>query len=328
MRRVLVTGSNGFIGSALCQRLMQEGIGLRRATRSTGETQCSTHSDSAVEEIAVGEHGPSTPWDAAVKDVDVVVHLAAHVHQPMKESAESIATYRRVNVEATETLARSAAHAGVRRFVFLSSIKVNGDQTDRARALTEVDSPKAQDAYGMSKRDAELVLFRVSKETGMEVVVLRPPLVYGPGVKANFLALLKLVDSGLPLPLASVDNRRSLVFVGNLVDAVVASMEHSQAAGQTFLVSDGEDVATPELVRRIAKALGRRARLFPCPVSALRLIGSAIGKSGAIERLTSSLVVDSSRVRAILGWSAPFTLDQGLDATAHWYAKARARNFM
>jgi nucleoside-diphosphate-sugar epimerase len=233
-------------------------------------------------------------------------------------AADPLSDYRRINVQATERLAREAAGLGVRRLVFVSSVKVNGERT-RDRPYTEVDAPRPEDAYGISKHEAEQALAGIAAGTGIETVVLRPPLVYGPGVKGNFLRLMGIVARGLPLPLASIANQRSLVYVGNLVDAIVGAIDAPQAAGRTYLVSDGDDVSTPGLARAIARALAVRPRLLPCPPPLLRLAAALSGRGAEIARLTGSLQVDSSRIRRELGWLPPFRLEQGLAETARWY---------
>jgi nucleoside-diphosphate-sugar epimerase len=250
--------------------------------------------------------------------MDVVVHLAAAVHKLLARRNEE-RLYRIVNVEATEALARAAVEAGVRRFVFVSSVKVNGETTAPGREFSEDDLPRPEDAYGRSKRDAEEMLRGISAKNGLGVVVLRPPLVYGPEAKANFLTLLRWVDSGIPLPLASIGNRRSLVYLGNLVDAIVACVRQPEAGGQTFLVSDGGSTSTPDLIRHIANALQKPARLFPIPVPALKFVGRALATSTEMEKLISSLVVNDSRIRTVLGWKPPYCLKEGLLATAKWY---------
>jgi nucleoside-diphosphate-sugar epimerase len=271
-----------------------------------------------MEYAEVGDIGPATRWDEALRGVDAVVHLAARVHVRVRSAPAAIAAYRRVNTAGTERLALAAAAAGVRRFVFLSTLKVNGEAT-QARPFTESDPPAPQDAYARAKWEAEQALHRIGARTGMEVVILRPPLVYGPGVKANFLALLKAVARGLPLPLGAIDNRRSLVYVGNVADAIVKCLEHPAAAGQTFLVRDGEDVSTPELVRRLARALGVKPRLFPVPPSWLSFAGQLTGRRDAVDRLIGSLAIDDAKIREALGWVPPYTLDEGLEATARWF---------
>lgn len=265
----------------------------------------------------MGELGPGTAWTDALRGVDVVFHLAARVHQLEDTAADPAAEYRRVNAAGTEHLARCAAARGVRRMVLVSSVKVNGES--REQPYRDDEAPAPADPYGVSKLEAEQALARVARATGLEAVVLRPPLVYGPGVKANVLRLLRAVDSGLPLPLGGVRNRRSLVFSGNLVDALVACGTHPGAPGHTYLVSDGEDVSTPGLIRAIAAALGRSARLVPVPFPLLRAAGAILGKGAAVERLGGSLMVDSSGIRRELGWAPPFTLREGLERTAAWY---------
>jgi nucleoside-diphosphate-sugar epimerase len=234
------------------------------------------------------------------------------------ESPDTLAEYRNVNVASTEKLARDAAAQGVRRLVFLSSIKVNGENT-RDRPFTEGDAPNPEDAYGISKLEAEQLLWKISAETGLEVVVLRAPLVYGPGVKGNFLRLMNLVARNRPLPLASVRNKRSLVFLGNLVDALIVAMRSPAAAGHVYLVSDGEDLSTPELIRGIAKALDVPPRLLPLPTSLLRACGVMLGKKGESARLTDSLQIDSSKIRRDLGWRPSYSVEQGLEQTGSWY---------
>jgi nucleoside-diphosphate-sugar epimerase len=269
----------------------------------------------------IGEIGPDTDWRTALSGVDVVAHLAARVHVMHEGSADPLAAFRRVNVEGTVQLARCAAAAGVRRLVFLSSVKVNGESS--ARPFTEADAPAPADAYGTSKWEAELALAALARDGAFEVVTLRPPLVYGPGVRANFLRLMQAVVLGIPLPLGAIDNRRSLVYLGNLVDAIVACLAHPDVADRTWLVSDGEDLSTPVLVRRLASALAVRPRLLPVPPAMLRVLGALIGKRAAVERLTGSLQVDSTALRHAAGWSPPFTVDQGLADTARWF-RARA----
>jgi nucleoside-diphosphate-sugar epimerase len=271
----------------------------------------------AADAIAVGDIGPATDWRAALERVDCVVHLAARTHVLRESAADPLAEYRRANVEAAARLAEQARAAGVRRLVFMSSIKVNGESTQRP--YTEADAPQPEDAYGVSKWEAEQALARIAAGSAMELVVLRPPLVYGPRVAGNFRRLLEAVARGTPLPLASIANRRSLLYVGNLAGAALAAIDAPQAAGKTFLVSDGEDISTPELVRAIARALGVGARLLPCPVAVLGLAAALTGNRNALARLAGSLQADSAAIRRELGWRPRFTLAQGLAETARWY---------
>lgn len=315
-KRILVTGAAGFVGSTLLTRLQED----RREVRAAVRAQSSDISD--VDTTTVGNIGPDTNWQRALHGVDCVIHLAARTHVLVDRCADPLAAYRRINVEATQHLAHQAALAGVRRFIFLSSIKVNGEVTTES-AFTEDYPPQPQDAYGITKFEAEKALTRIGTETAMEIVVLRPPLVYGPGVKGNFLRLLQWVKRGLPLPLASVDNRRSMIYVGNLADVLVACIDASAAAGKTYLVSDGEDVSTRTLISKLAIAMGRSPRLLPCPVALLNLAGTVIGKRAITMRLTGSLLVNSSLLRRELGWQPRFSLDQGLTSTAQWYHRGQ-----
>jgi nucleoside-diphosphate-sugar epimerase len=252
----------------------------------------------------------------------VVVHLAARVHVMGHSGPESLASFRATNVEGTERLAREAARCGVRRLVYLSSVKVNGEAT-KAGAFVESDPPQPMDPYGVSKLEAEQSLRSEAAESGLEVVVVRPPLVYGPQVKANFLRLLNWVDRGVPLPFALVENRRSLLYVGNLVDAILRCVEHPAAAGETFLVDDGAPVSTADLLREIGDALGRPVRLFPVPTAMLRIAARLAGRGDDAARLLSDLVIDSTHIRERLGWRPPATRTEGLAATAHWYRTTR-----
>lgn len=252
-------------------------------------------------------------WAAALAGCDTVVHLAARVHVMHDTAADPLVLYRATNTDATLNLARQAVLAGVKRFVFVSSIKVNGEGRDTA--YQETDTPMPEDAYALSKWEAEQGLWRVARETGLEVVILRPPLVYGPGVKANFRRLLDTVTRGWPLPLGAIRNRRSLLYLGNFVDAIRICIEHPAAAGQTFLVDDGQPVSTPELVRAVAHAMGRPARLLPVPIGLLEFGGALLGRRAAVARLTGSLWLDSSLIRTRLGWTPPYSMAAGLEAT-------------
>ncbi len=313
--KVLVTGGTGFVGNALCAHLASQGFFVRSAGRSKP-------GDERSDAVVVGDIGGDTDWSTALEGVDRVVHLAARVHIDRDSSRAPLAEYRRVNVEGTQRLARMAAERGVRRFVFLSSAKVNGEVTHRP--YTEADPPRPEGAYAVSKWEAEQALMQLGSETGMEWVILRPPLVYGPGVRANFLKLMRAVAAGIPLPLASIDNRRSLLYLGNLVDAIRTCLGHPHAGGRTFLVSDGDDLSTPGLARRLAQALGVPSRLLPMPVALLSLAGAMTGKSAAVERLVGSLQLDTSAIRHTLGWTPPFGVDQGLQETARWFRRAAA----
>lgn len=264
-------------------------------------------------------HDQSTEGEMrqALDGVQVVIHLAARVHVMAGCESDQLRDFHRVNTDWTERLARAAAGQGVRRFVYMSSIKVNGE---KSRApFTEEDSPNPHDSYGVSKWEAERALAAVSSQTDLETVVIRSPLVYGPGVGGNFLQLLNVVQRGIPLPLARVENRRSLIYRENLVDALIRSAQDDRAAGRTYLVSDGEDLSTSELIRRLAKALALPSRLWPAPLSALQWFGQVVGKKAMLERLLGSLQVDSSRIRQELDWHPPFCVAQGLAETAAWF---------
>ena len=314
---VLVTGADGFVGSALVRTLEAARLSVRRAVRRDR--------GGGVHAVPVGDVDGDTDWRAALTDVRCVVHLVARTHVLHESVRDPLAEYVRINVDGTRRLAQEAAAAGVRRLVFMSSVKVNGEST-LARPYTEDDAPRPEDAYGLSKLQAEEALARAAAGTRLETVVLRPPLVYGPGVKGNFLRLLGWIDKGIPLPFASLDNRRSLVHVGNLCSAVHAAISAPQAAGRTFLVSDGEDVSTPDLVREIARALAMAPRLLPCPPALLRGVAAALGRSAETARLTGSLQVDASRIRRELAWQPPYTMAQAMVETARWYREAVSRD--
>jgi len=302
--RVLVTGATGFVGRALCSQLSATGQVVIPAVR---------HKAGLPNEVVVGDIGPSTDWRMALQRCSAVVHLAARVHMMREDMEKSLALYREINTEATLNLARQAVQASVKRFIFISTIKVNGEGRDEP--YHEADAAAPEDAYAISKWEAEQGLHRIAEETGLEVVILRPPLVYGPRVKANFLRLLRTVECGWPLPLGAIRNRRSLLYLGNFVDAIRLCIEHPAAAGQTFLLDDGEAVSTPELIRALAQAIGRPARLLAVPVGVLKRAGALLGKRAAVDRLTGSLYVDSSLIRSRLGWAPPHSMAEGLAAT-------------
>jgi nucleoside-diphosphate-sugar epimerase len=304
--RLLVTSANGFVGNAVCNQAVRKGHAVNGTIRI--DVDVPNH----IEPFAVSNINGLTEWGIALRDVNFVVHLAARVHVMQETEADPLAAFRTVNVEGTLNLARQAAGFGVRRFVFVSSVKVNGESTPSGRAFTEADVINPQDAYSQSKYEAEQGLRQVSAETGMEVVIIRPPLVYGPGVKANFAALMRIVKRGWPLPLGAVHNQRSLVAMDNLVDFILTCITNPLAANQTFFVSDGQDLSTTDLVRRMARAAGVPARLLPLPVWALQAGASLLGKGDAIQRLCGNLQVDISKARNLLGWVPPVSVDEGL----------------
>lgn len=315
-RRLLITGADGFIGKSLIAQLTASGrdhvAALRRAAPPT-----SAHC------IEVGNIDDRTDWGAALGGIDCVIHLAARTHVLIDSSPDPLAAYRAINVSGTVNLARQAASTGVRRMIFLSSIKVNGETT-LGSPFREEDEPAPEDAYGLTKFEAERALLDISGDTGLEIVILRPPLVYGPGVRGNFLRLMNFVDKNIPLPLSSIKNRRSLIGVNNLASAILTCADSPQAAGNTFLVSDGEDVSTPELVRRLALSMGKTARLFPLSQTMLECAASLLGRQNELARLTGSLQINSSHIRTLLGWKPVYSLDQGLALAAQWYHRSHA----
>lgn len=320
--KVLITGATGFVGGALRKVMARAGFDVLAAVRAPY-----AKSDAIPNAYLVGDIGPETDWSAALSGVEAVVHLAARVHVMRDSADDPLAAFRAVNRAGTLNLARQAASAGGKRFIFISSIKVNGE--GHASPYTEFDPPAPQDAYAISKWEAELGLREIESATGMDVVILRPPLVYGPGVGANFLRLMRSVERGWPMPFGRVDNRRSLLYLGNLTDAIRLCLDHPAAAGKTFLVSDGEDVSSADLIRRVALAMHRPSRLLPLPPAWLRAVGTLFGRGAEVDRLLGSLCVDNSKIRRELGWRPPFTLDEGLRQTVEHYlhqlAKQRPR---
>ena len=312
----LVTGANGFVGLALCKELMARGMRARGTTRSIGNFPYS------METVVVGDMDDSTNWNDALIGADVVIHLAARVHVMRECADDPLVEFRRANVAGTEQLAKRAATCGVKRFVYVSSVKVNGEEVLEGQGFTERDIPSPEDSYGISKWEAEQALHRIAIETGLEVVIVRPPLVYGAGVKGNFILMMNAIVRGFPLPFALVQNQRDLIYLDNLVDALIACATHPNAVGQTYLVSDGEGVSTPDLIRNLSKALGKRCFVFPFPVLIMKFLASLLGKSLAVDKLTKSLQVDSSKICYELGWKPPYTQQQGLQATAYWYLQS------
>jgi len=307
---IAVTGAAGFVGAALCGELYSRGFAVRSVVRSLHSAEPA----SGVEQIAVSNLDAATDWSSALGGVDCVIHCAARAHVMHETEADALAAYRSVNVDGSRRLAEQAAAAGVRRLVYLSSIKVNGESTDGLPRPfgARNDEVNPEDSYGVSKWEAEQALWAVAASTCLEVVVVRPPLVYGPSVKGNLARLLKLVRLGVPLPFGAVQNQRSLIGLDNLVDLLIRCVDHPAAAGQTLLVSDGEDISTPDLLRYMANALGRSARLLPVSVALLRLVGRALGKQAEIDRLVGSLKIDSRYTRELLDWNPPVSVAEGI----------------
>jgi UDP-glucose 4-epimerase len=310
---ILVTGPDGFVGNRVCRELLRRNHPVRGAQWKAGPIQ------KGCESIVVGNIGANTNWQVALRGVDTVVHLAARVHVTNDTANDPLLAFREVNVAGTMRLAECAVEAGVRRFIFVSTIKVNGETTC-GKPFSENDTARPEDPYGVSKWEAEQILREIEAGTGMSVTILRPPLLYGPGVKANFLKLIKLIDKGIPIPLGSVNNRRSLMGLGNCADLICHCIEHPAARGETFVVSDGQDMSTAELIKKIGSALGKKPLLVPVPAGLLRGLGRIVGGQSIIRRLVDSLEIDSSKVRSVLSWRPPYSVEQELNQTAAWYA--------
>lgn len=309
---ILVTGANGFVGSAVVAAVVRRGERVRAAVRQTPLVVIPRA------EYTIGpDLGAGGTWRPALTGVECVVHAAARVHVMADSAANPLAEFRRVNVAGTVQLARQAAAEGVKRFVYISSIKVNGERTEAGHPFHSADQPAPKDAYGVSKLEAEIALREVADSTGLEVVVIRPVLVYGPGVKANFLSMIRWIERGVPLPLGAVHNSRSLVAIDNLVDLINTCIHHPLAAGETFLVSDGEDLSTPQLLRRMGDAMKRTVRLVSVPIPILTLGASVVGKRDYLERLCGSLQVDIDETRRLLDWTPPVSVDSALGLVAH-----------
>ena len=308
--KVLVTGASGFVGSALCAHLVAKGHTVRGAVRNTQGKPLPGVEYQIVSDMSIGAN-----WREVLTDINVVVHCAARVHVMKEASVDPLAAFREVNVKGTACLAEQAVDRGAKRFICISSIKVNGETTS-GHPFKADDTPAPEDPYGISKWEAEQVLREIAEKTGLEVVIIRPPLVYGPGVRANFLRLMQGIMSGVPLPLGAIDNRRSLVALDNLVDLIEDCLNNPQAINQTFLVSDGDDLSTKALFQRTAVALGRPVRLIPVPVSLLWAMARLFGKSDFAQRLCGSLQVDISKTRDRLSWSPPISVDEALHKTA------------
>lgn len=303
-KHILVTGGSGFVGSALIKRLLSEHRDILAVGRSDVNLPVETVKVSSFSELgALGQR---------LGSVDVVVHCAARAHIMNDDTVDPLAEYRKVNVDGTLNVARHALEAGVKRFLFVSSIKVNGEHTPPGRPFTEEAAPAPEDPYGISKYEAERELQALCAETGMELVIIRPPLVYGPGVKGNFASMIRLMEKGLPLPLGTVRNKRSLVALDNLVDLIVTCVDSPAAANQVFLAADGQDISTTELLRNVANAMGKPARLLPVPSGLLMLGASLFGKKAVAKRLLGSLQVDISKARELLGWQPPVSVEEGL----------------
>jgi len=335
---ILVSGASGFVGRALCAELLQRGQRVRAAFRHCRVVSLTVDN---VESCEVGLIDATTDWQTALSGCNTVVHLAAKVHVMRDKLDDALAEFRVVNSAGTMNLARQAAAAGVGRFIYLSTIKVNGEQTTplsknacsqgrtKIQGVREIfrenDPPFPDDAYAVSKCEAEDGLRSIARETGMEVVIIRPPLVYGPGVKANFLAMMNWLRKGIPLPLGAIHNNRSLVALDNLVDLIVTCLDHPAAANQTFFVADGEDLSTTELLRRLGRHMGKPARLIPVPQQIVEAGLKIVGRGDLARRLCGSLQVDISKARNLLGWSPPVSVDEALKLTADYFLESHSR---
>lgn len=322
---ILVTGASGFVGRALCQELAIRSHLVHAVVRSLNADL--GFESPYIRSVAVGNLDADTDWREVLQDFvqdyrelpHGIIHCAGRTHVMEETAGDVLAAYRESNVGVTRQLATHAAEAGIKRLVFLSSIKVNGERTEFAQPFRYECQPKPEDAYGLSKQETEEALWAVAQSSGLEVMVVRSPLVYGPGVKGNLLRLMGLVHKGLPLPLGSINNRRAMIGIDNLVDFLISCVQHPNPAAQTLLVSDDEDLSTPELLRSLAEHMNRKPRLFPMAVSLLKLMGSVTGKQAEIARLTESLRVDCSHAQQVLGWKPPVQTQLGLKRMVDWY---------
>ncbi len=320
MDKVLVTGANGFVGRVLCQYLLEQGFDVVAGIR---DKHTDWQPDQRIQCVVVGDINLETDWRRALKGVSVVVHLAARVHVMKNNVADSNALYRQVNVQGTENLANQAYNAGVKRFIYLSSIKVNGEQTQTKPFTADDVIAGLTDAYAVSKFQAEQVLFQLAAETGLDVVIIRPPLVYGERVKGNFLRLIKWVNKGVSLPFAKINNQRSLVNVRNLCDFICVCIGHEQARGHVFLVADGMDLATPQLIELIAKYQNKNSAVFAVPLWLLNMLGQLLGKQAELDRLCGSLQLCLDKNKQLLGWTPSYTVDEGIEESVRYYLRNR-----
>ena len=319
MTKILITGATGFVGRALFENLKSKKKYFAHLTTRTNQEELFK----GEKAFNISEIDSNTNWKDALDGVSCIVHCAARAHMMEKKQTDSLNVYRRINVDGTRNLANQAARMGTKRFIFLSSIKVNGEETIASKSFEYDDIPQPKDAYGISKWEAEQELLEVSKKTGLELVIIRVPLIYGVRVKGNFLRLLDLIYKQIPLPLFNVNNSKSFVGLDNLVDLIIHCIDHPKATGKTILVSDGEDISTPELIRKLSKIMGKSTRLFSFPISIIKLMSYLVGKTPEVNRLIGSLRVNSSHTRKILEWNPPFSLDEGLEKTVRWYLKNR-----
>ena len=308
MKKILVTGASGFIGQQLSETLSKSGRLVLGAVRNLNSILINKN----IEYIPVGDIAFKKNWKDLLVDVDCIIHCAGRAHKMIDN--KNLDTYSLANINGTKYLAEQAVEAGVKRLVFLSSVKVNGETTHQntKQKLSNKDTPNPKDYYAISKLKAEKALWEISSRTGLEVVVVRLPLVYGYGVKGNLARLIKIVKLGIPLPLSLVENQRSMIGIDNVVDLLIQCIDHPEAIGKTFLASDGEDLSTPELIKLIASSMGRKANLFPFPISILKFIGSIFGRREEINRLVGSLRIDDSYTKEILNWTPPISVEEGI----------------
>lgn len=311
--KVLISGASGFVGKPLCAELLRQEQSVRAAVRLARSNNFPAEN---IETVSIGDINSETDWTEALRDIKVVIHLAARAHAMKNNATDPLDEFRKVNLDGTWNLARQACDAGVQRFIFISSIKVNGESTRLGHPYTPEDQPAPIDSYGISKREAEDALRQLAEETGMEVVIIRPPLVYGPGVKANFRSVMHWLNKSIPLPLGAIHNKRSFVALDNLIDLIITCIDHPAAANQTFLAGDGEDLSTTELLQRLGQALGEPAKLFSMPIWMLKAGAILLGKRDITERLCNSLQVDISKAITLLGWQPPVKVDDALKKTA------------
>lgn len=321
MDHIFITGATGFLGKDLIRRLQSD----KKYRLSASVRTAATRLDSDVSAHVMGDIDSTTAWGQALAGVDVVVHCAARVHITTEDSADPLQAFRDINVKATLHLAREAAAAGVRRFVFISSIKVNGEGSPAGTPFCADDEPNPADAYGLSKWEAEKGLLQLAEAVEMDIVIIRPVLIYGPGVKANFLNMMRFLSKGIPLPLGAIHNKRSLVALENVSDLIVTCLDHPAASNQVFLVSDGEDLSTTELLRRLAHALHAPARLIPIPSRFLTFVAKLFRMSGLSQRLCGTLQVDIRKTRSLLGWAPRVSVDQALNGAARHYLDSNKR---